>query len=251
MRDRIEQLIWESQDGEITPADREWLSARLAQDPAARAAAEAAANLAPKLEEIVREVDPPPELRWRIQAALASARREPRRRSIFGTVRALLLPPGTPRFAYLTAGLIGLVLGGAGAYLFSAARQQGPIPLQELYGTMRPLAAGGVELKLAGGAGALTLRRHGLVLEVEADLPVHSADEIRIRAAALRIVRFEAQPGGAARLGASAQEIFARELGSGHHLLILEVVDAGTAIEITVSARGQPLLQRELRLSEL
>ncbi len=251
MRDRVEELIWESRDGEISPEDREFLAARLAQDPAARAAAEAAASFAARLEAAVSEAQPPPELRLRIQAALASARREPRRSTLGEFVRNLLLPPRTPRLAYLSAALIGLVLGGAGTYLFHAARQHGPIPVQELYGTMGPRSAGGVNLELAGGAGVLTLRRQGSVLEVEADLPAHSLDEIQIRGAALHTRRFVAQPGSAARLQATEQEVAVRELGPGRHLLVLEFGDAGVPIELTVSGRGRLLLHRALRLADL
>jgi len=35
MRDRIEELIWENEDGEISGADRTLLAARLAQDASA------------------------------------------------------------------------------------------------------------------------------------------------------------------------------------------------------------------------
>ena len=255
MRNRIEELIWESQDGEIIPVDREWLATRLARDSAARRAAEAASGLAATLEQAAGEVLPPPELRLRIRTALASARREPRRSSILESVRSLLLPPSAPRLAYLAAGLIGLVLGGAGAYLIQATRQLGPIPVQELYGTMRPRATGGVDFELAGGAGTLTLRRQGAVLEIEAELAANlvaePADAIQIRGQALRARRFAAQPGGAARLEASEQDVVVRGLGPGRHLLVLELADSAEAIEISVSSRGRPLLSRELRLADL
>jgi hypothetical protein len=254
MRDRIEELIWESQDGEISAADQVQLAARLAQDPAARAAAESAASFAARLGEAGRVVPVPAELRPRIHAALAAARRAPRGGRLLASLRSLLAPPPTQRLAYLMAGFIGLLLGVGGSLLIRATDRLGPIPQQELYGTMRPRVAGGVDLVLGGGAGTLTLRRQGDLLDLEIGLVggrEPSADELQIRGDALRIRGLEAQAGGAARLEASPRTIVLSQLGSGRHRLILELADAAAPIEISILAGGRPLLRRQIRPVDL
>jgi hypothetical protein len=252
MRDRIEELIWERRDGQISPQDGEWLESRLAEDPGARAQAENAAFLSQLLEQDSAEVRPPPELRPRIQAALAGVRRG-RPSSMLASWREMLLLR-SPRFANLSVGLVGLlclIVGGAAVQLVHVVRGQGPIPEQEVYGTMRPSAAGGVDLELAAGAGRLSLRRVGSTLELEADLPALGPDEILIRGAALRTRSLASPASGGVRLEASEREVALHQLGTGRYRVALEVAEAEATLEITASAQGKPLLRRELRWSDL
>jgi hypothetical protein len=251
MRDRVEELIWQRRDGEISPQDGEWLEIRLAEDPAARAQAENAAVFARILEQDSAEVRPPPELRPRIQAALAGVRRGPS--SLLASLRELLLLR-SPRFANLSVGLVGLlclIVGGAAVQLVHVVRGQGPIPEQEVYGTMRPSAAGGIDLELAGGSGRLSLRRLSSTLEVEADLPASGPDEILIRGAVLRTRSLASPASGGVRLEAGERVVVLRQLGTGRYRVALEVADAEATLEITASAQGKLLLRRELRWSDL
>jgi hypothetical protein len=246
MRDRIEELIWESQDGEISGADRTLLAARLAQDASARAVAESAASLAARLTQAASPASVPPELSPRIHAAIAAARREPRRGTLLGSLRSLLSPPPQERLAYLVAGLIGLLVG-AGGTLLLRTEPLGPLPEQALYGTMRPSSGGGTDLVLGAGAGTLTLRRDGELLDLEIALAGDRADEVRIHGNALRIRGLEAQPGGSSLLTADGQTIILSHLSAGHHRLRLELADAAAPLEIAVSGEGRPLLRRQIR----
>jgi hypothetical protein len=253
-RDPMEELIWESRDGEISAADRTRLELHLAQHPEARTVAQSADLLATRLEAAGRPVPTPPELRPRIFAALAAARRDPRRGGLLETIRSLLTPPPVLRPAYLAAGLLGLVLGAGGFYLVESIGRLGPIPEHELYGTMRARTGGGIDVALAGGAGTLTLRRDGALLEIEAGLAggvPESADEIQLRGEGLRTRGFEPQAGGTPRLEASAQAVVLSRLDSGRHRLIVELSDPGAPVELLVFGRGRPILRREIRLADL
>ena len=249
MGDRIEELIWESQDGEISGEERARLAESLENDPAARSAAALAQTLSARLAEAGREEPVPPELRPRIQAALALARREPRRGSLLASLSRLLLPPAAPRLHYVTAALCGMLLGAAVVWFLQSERL-GPLPEPELYGTISTPAGGGVEIEIAEGAGILKLARNGPLLLAEAVLATDT-DELRIRGGGLAVRGFEALPGSAARLESSAQEIVVRQLGAGRHRLILELGDPGLAIELSVHGSGRLLLRREIRPADL
>jgi hypothetical protein len=253
-RDPLEELIWENRDGEISAADRTRLELHLEQHPEARAAAQAAERLATQLDEAGRPVPVPVELRPRIFAALAAARRETRGGGLLAALRKLLAPPAALRPAYLAVGLFGLVLGAGAFYLVESIGRLGPLPEQELYGTMRARAGGGVDVLLASGAGTLTLRRNGLVLEVEAGLVggiPESADELQLRGEGLRTRSLDPQAGVAPRLEASAQAVVLSHLGAGRFRLTVEVGDAEEPVELLVFGRGRPILQREIRLADL
>lgn len=247
MQDRIEELIWESQDGEISGADRTLLAARLAQDASARAVAESAASLAARLTQAASPTSVPPELSPRIHAAIAAARREPRRGTLLASLRSLLSPPPPQRLAYLVAGLIGLLVGAGGTLLWRAGEALGPLPEQALYGTMRPSSGGGTDLVLGAGAGTLTLRRDGDLLDLEIALAGDRADEVRIHGNALRIRGLEAQTGSSPVVTADAQTIVLSHLSAGRHRLRLELADAAAPLEIAVSGGGRPLLRRQIR----
>jgi hypothetical protein len=128
------------------------------------------------------------------------------------------------------------------------------VPEQELYGTMRPHAGAGVVLEIPGGAGTLTLRREGSRLEIEAGLvagQAGSADEIRLRGEGLAARLYEPEPASATRLEVGPREVVLARLDGGRHRLTVEVEDAGSPLELLVSARARPILQREFRLNDL
>jgi len=100
--ERLEALLWERIDGEITDADRAELEAHLAEHREARELEEELVFMARRLDEIA-EVEPPQELRPLIDDALAAAnppRHEPESRRIKGPTRPLrpVRPDNPPTF---------------------------------------------------------------------------------------------------------------------------------------------------------
>lgn len=205
MSERLRQALWERQDGELPADERRWLEDRLAADPRARREAERVSRLAARLEELP-EMEPPPELRARIEAALdraavgssASAdtfsagrgdgdeaavhagdrgdRVTPsRERSGSATSPGLLTSifggHWRPRLAWLAAGLV------LGAVAYHAARSLrepwSPGELEEVYGAILPPVEGTEEvldLPLSGDAGTLVVAGRKSLLRVELTL---------------------------------------------------------------------------------
>lgn len=173
--DRIEALLWARIDGTIEPEELAELEAHLAEGPEPREIERQITTIADGLDALDK-MQPPPELRERIDGALANANPPTAHRS--ETPRARSAPAWPARWLPLAASLlIGVTVG----YLLHPGAG-GSIDRGRVTGTMiAPPAEPGatqVEIHLDAGAGSLVASRDGaevmihVILETEIDLEI-------------------------------------------------------------------------------
>lgn len=252
MSDRLQELLWKRQDGELTAEEGRWLEERLARDPGARTEAERTAELREMLDAWPEE-EPPVDLRARIDSALArSSVRHARRDSGPGLLAALFGPPASLRWAYLAAGLL---IGAVGYHAVQTLT--GPWTaqdLEEVYGVMvRPAApeSAAFAVPLAAEAGRLGLWREGASLLLEATLTGPEPAELVIEGAGVRLGGLSHDPAapidvrhadGALRIGG---------LASGRLALVARLEDPSQRVAIGVARGGRSLGRAEVELEAL
>ena len=244
MNEDLERLAWQRIEGEISPADRESLERLEAADPELRGDIERIRVLSEVLARF-QEVTPPPELRTRIDRAVASSSPGWRRPApVFNVWR--------PRLAYLAAGLlVGAVV--ARLLLPVSDRQ---IDVDQLTGAMRAAPGqpiGGLQVELDGGRGTLSQWRDGNLLMTALDLSVEQAVDLVL----------EAEEGGvdllnAFHAGGTASELLVEEdrlvvhaEGAGRHVVSVMPQRKDTTVHVVVVSGGDVLASQQVMLHEL
>ena len=248
---RLEQLLWQRQDGEIAPADRAWLEAELARDPEAAAmAAEVAA-----VHQVLAEAEPvqtPAALGARIRSAVDAAS-PPRRwgwraRRAGGPTAAASFPTWQRGWVYLAAGI---VLGVGLSLVVRRGPDLDPADLAGSAGWSRSEEVAGQTLALAADRGSLAVGRRGgtLVLRLEwlgpgpAELALSGGGGLTVR---------DPEPPTASILRELGPAVWVLVLPE-PALLTLEATPADPAlpIEIEVRADGRSWARHTVRLGEL
>jgi len=245
----IEELLWQRVDGEL-PADRAVeLAARLSADPEARqtaAGVEATARLLAGLS----LVEPPAELRSRIDAALAGAGRpvvplrRPARR--LGWWRAAPLPS---RLAYVAAGV---VLGVAiGVFVEIRRSPTGEVDVRDLTGAMVP-TKGSAVWPLDRGAGTLAAARLDGLLSLELTLTGAAPATFSLTGGGgLDLVHLAAPGGTPVAVEAAGGALTSPPLAAGRYRIEVRPAHPEAPIEMTVESGGSTVLRRTLRLADL
>jgi hypothetical protein len=244
-RDELERLLWEHVDGALDAAGERHLARALAEHPEAGELA-ADVDALDRLLGAPAEVEPPPELRARIDRALASARpptRAPGAIPVAGRA-------GTAWRQRLVSAAAGLVLGVVGTLLL-LPNGSPMVQDRSVSGTMVSPAPGrDLELVLEGGAGTLTVLREAdrltLVLELDTAHEVEmtlSSDGPQPR---IRSMLHDSAP---ATVFVHDGGIELVTPGRGRHVLNLDLPD-DSSIRIVVSAGCEVLLDRALSLAD-
>lgn len=255
--ERLDELLWERIDQVIRPEDAAELREHLEGSPEARAHErrldEFVATLA-----TVHEVEPPPALRRRIDAALAAKRLSSPPRwgaaSWAEALRELWSPKPLLRYALLAgAFLIGaisyhLVAGGDGSSRLDPAKLYGSTGIAR-----QESPAGAWTLELPEERGWVALHRRGSLLVLDMALAVEGHGEVKLHfpEAGFHLETLEHFGAPPSRLQATADAVDLQLMGPSRCTLVTEVGDPAQQVEIRISAGDEQPLQSKLRLDDL
>jgi hypothetical protein len=252
---RLEQLLWERQDGEIAPADRAWLEAELARDPEAAAMAGEVSALYQSLEQAA-PVEAPAELGERIRAALHGARAPQGRswRSRGERPRLLAFRPAHSSaptwrrgWAYLAAGI---VLGVGLSLIIRKGPDLETGDLAAAAGSSVESEVAGEPIPLAGGRGTLAVGRRGGELTLRLDWTASEPAELAVSGGGgLRVRSFE-PPAGATLRELEGSVWILRLAGPGSAVLEVTPLDPAAPVEIDLRAQGSSWARRSVRLGD-
>ena len=237
--ERLDQLLWELIDGEISDQDHLILREYLVGRPEAEERRREFVALATKLGSQER-VEPPAELRERINAALDAM---PAPVSEAPPVVVRMPPPTAPtwpmRASYLAAGLL---LGVGLTFLIVTGSGQ-DLDQSKLYGTVQLPLEDAVTVDLEADAGTLVFDRSGTRQTLDLDLRRHGAVVMELESQS-GVIQLEAlEQGGSTGLEASTKGSRLRLTMHGPASLRLtaDVGDKNASLLITITAEDPVL----------
>jgi anti-sigma factor RsiW len=249
---RLEELLWQRQDGEIAPADRAWLEAELARDPEAAAmAAEVTA-----VHQVLAEAGPvhlPAELGGRIRSAVDAAsppgRWGWRARRAGGPSGAASFPTWQRGWAYLAAGI---ALGVGLSLVVRRGPDLDPAELAGSAGWSRSEEVAAQEaMALAEGRGSLAVGRSGGTLVVRLEWTGPGAAELALSGGGGLTVGAPEPPAGATLRELGPAVWVLRLPGPARVTLKAAPADPAQPVEIEVRAEGRSWARRSVRLEDL
>jgi ferric-dicitrate binding protein FerR (iron transport regulator) len=235
--DDLQRLAWQRIDGTITTEDRERLEEAMVADPEARRRFDELCRLSDELA-LAEQVEPPAELRPRIDRALLNASPSWRRQSAIAT-----LPKR--RLLYAAAGLVlGVVVG---RLLIPAPPIEGP----RATGAMVPLVERSVDalaIELGDGAGTVALSAAGSRWTAEVALHRDAEVELVLSAETGRLeVRSTASQGTVrAEAVEDGDRLVLRSAGIGRTVTTFDSGSDAAALQLVVRSGEQVLVQRTL-----
>jgi len=244
MNEDLERLAWKRIDDEISPSDRERLEQLEASDPELRGDIERLRALSDALARF-REVTPPPELRTRIDRAVASSSPGWRR-------PAPVVNVWRPRLAYLAAGLlVGAVV--ARLLLPVSDRQ---VDVDQLTGAMRAApsqATGGLQVELDGDRGTLSQWRDGNLLMTALDLSMEQPVDLVLEAeeGGLDLLNAVHSGGSVSELLVEVDRLVMHTEGTGRHVVSVMPRREDSAVLVVVISGGDVLASQRVTLHEL
>jgi hypothetical protein len=244
--DRLEGLLWARVDGTIEPEELAELEAHLAEHPEPREIERHITTIAEELGRLER-VQPPPELRGRIDSALANATPPAARTDHPATTPHTRLAPAWPvRLLPLAASLL---IGVTAGYLLHPGTG-GSIDRSQATGAMLTPSAqsgvGPVEIHLDAGAGSVSASRAGanvvinVMLTTEIDLGVSLAGA----GGPVRFESLSSTEGAVTEVTTEQGWIVVRTNGPGNVTLSISAIDADDVLRLQVSANGIPTEER-------
>lgn len=244
--EEFERLAWQRIDGVISPADQRQLDEYLESYPDARVELEELVKLADLLGGL-EERESPPQLRSRIDRALAVAtphwRRPPAKEIASGWPSVW-----RPRFVFMAAGLV------LGVVVASVLHTGPMVEPRRVAGAMHlsPTAMT-TELELAEETGSLGLRRDGALLTAELVLVEDRSAELVLDADTedlqLRIASHETS--AKTELADEAGRIVLRAGGAGRYLLTVISGEIPTSYRVVITSRGSVLLDHRLESGQI
>jgi len=235
--DRIEALLWARIDGTIKPEELAELEAHLAEHPDQREIERHISTIAEELDNL-GQVQPPPELRERIDGALAIATSPAARPT--ASSRTHSAPPWPTRWLPLAASL---VIGVAVGYLLhpdtGRSIDRSGVTGSMLTPTTQAVAAP-VEIQLEDGAGHVVASRAGadvvvdvtLTTEIDLGVTLASAD------GPVRFTGLDSTNATATEITTEQGWVVIRTRGPGTVTLSASVSDAEEPLRLQVSADG-------------
>jgi len=241
--DRLEALLWARIDGTIGPEELAELETHLAEHPEPREIERQITTIAEELDGL-ETVQPPRELRRRIDGALATANPPSAHPAEAPPTRSM--PAWPLRWLPLAASLlIGVTVG----YLLHPGTG-GSIDRSGVTGSMltptNQSEAAPVEIHLEAGAGSVSASRAGadvsihVILETEIDLGVTlTGAEGLVHFASLNTTN-----GSATEVTTEQGWVSARTIGPGSLIVAASAADADDILRLQVSIDGIPIEER-------
>jgi hypothetical protein len=251
--ERLERLLWANLDGELDAQELAELQAYVAGDPDAQELERELAWLSLRFD-AVPVLAAPPELRPRIERALATLERAqaPVSPAAAGNRRSLLdvftRPGWLPQLAFAAAGLL------AGLALYPILAGQGrELDPGQFYGAMgSEVSAAGPALRLELPEGSLALRRRGVVLFAELELRGDGETELHLAFAAGTLeLEAQSQTGSGSRLEVGADSLGLWPAGAGRYQLQVDAEAAVLPLEVVVKRRGETVVSRQLAWGDI
>ncbi len=244
--DRLEGLLWARIDGTIEPEELAELEAHLAKHPEPREIERQITTIADELDGL-EKVQPPPELRGRIDSALANATPPAARTDHPATTPRIRSAPAWPaRWLPLAASLL---IGMTAGYLLHPGTG-GSIDQSNVTGTMvtppvRP-EAGRVEIQLDDGAGRVVASRDRADVVVEVTLTTEIDVGITLEGAAgpVHFTGLNSTNTSATEVSTEHGWVVVLTHGPGIVTLSVSAIDADDVLRLQVSADGIPTEER-------
>lgn len=230
---KTEQLMWQDIDGTITADGRRRLAAFFEAHPAERARYDELVALSQVLNGVA-DIDAPPELRDRIEAALPHRPAWARPKiSIRRTFSEIFRLPWPARFVYTAAA--GFALGLISYHIVNyTGISNRPLDISKIYGTMNTSGdaqrVGTLEIAAGGVTGTMTYHRNESLIVAEFELS--SEDEVELQ---LEYAGNSTQFGGISeadspesRVAVDDDKISLTNRGNGKFLCLMQLQDEGT-----------------------
>lgn len=241
--DRLEALLWARIDGTIEPDDLAGLEAHLAEHPEPREIERQITTIAEELDGLGK-VQPPSELRGRIEGALANANSPAAHPSATPPTRSR--PAWPARWLPLAASLlIGVTVG----YLLHPGTG-GSIDHSEVTGTMLTPTdqseAAPVEIHLEAGAGSVTASRSGLDVVIDVTLTTEIDLEVTLAGAEgpVHFAGLNTTNGSATEVTTEQGRVSVRTIGPGALILAASAANADDILRLQLSIDGIPIEER-------
>jgi len=241
--DRLEALLWARIDGTIKPDDLEGLEVHLAEHPEQREIERQITTIAEELGGLDR-VKPPPELRGRIDGALADANPPTAHPAAIPHTRST--PAWPARWLPLAASLlIGVTVG----YLLHPGTG-GSIDQSGVTGTMltptNQSEAAPVEIHLEAGAGSISANRSGLDVVIDVTLTTEIDIEITVAGAEgpVHFAGLNITNGSATEVTTEQGWVSVRAIGPGALILAASAADVDEILRLQISIDGIPIEER-------
>ena len=241
--DRIEALLWAQIDGTIEPRELAELEAHLAEHPQPREIERQITAIAEGLDNL-RQVQPPPELRERIDGALANA--SPPTAHSTSTHQTNSAPVWSARWLPLAASL---VIGVAVGYLLhpdtGVSIDRTGVTGSMLTPAAQPEAAP-VEIRLDAGAGSVSASRSGADVVVDVTLTTEIDLGVTLASAGgtVRFAGLNSSNASATEVTTEQGWVVIRTRGPGTVTLSVSASDADDPLRLQVSANGVPAEER-------
>ena len=239
--EEFERLAWQGIDGVISPADQRQLDDYLESYPDGRVELEELVKLADLLGGL-EEQESPPQLRSRIDRALAVAtpdwRRQPAKE-----IASDWLSVWRPRFVFMAAGLV------LGVVVASVLHTGPMVEPRRVAGAMHLTSTGmTTEFELAGETGSLGLRRDGALLTAELVLVEDRSVELVLDADTedLRLRIASHDTNAKTELAEEAGQIVLRAGGAGRYLMTASSDELPASYRVVITSRGSVLLDHRL-----
>jgi len=241
--DRLEALLWARIDGTIEADELAELDAHLAEQPEPREIERQITTIVEELDGL-EEVQPPPELRGRIDGALANANPPTAHSSATPPTRSR--PAWTARWLPLAASLlIGVTVG----YLLHPGTG-GSINHSGVTGTMLTPTdqweAAPVEIHLEAGAGSVSVSRVGADVVIDVTLTTEIDLEVTLAGAEgpVHFAGLNTTNGSATEVATEQGWVSVRTIGPGALILAASAAEADDILRLQVSIDGIPIEER-------
>ncbi len=241
--DRLETLLWARIDGTIGPEELTELEAHLAEIPEPREIERQIKTIAEELDGL-EKVQPPPELRGRIDGALANANPPTAHPSPTPPTRSR--PAWPARWLPLAASLlIGVTVG----YLLHPGTG-GSIDHSGVTGTMLTPTdqseTAPVEIHLEAGAGSVSASRAGADVVIDVTLTTEIDLEVTLAGAegSVHFAGLTTTNGSATEVTTEQRWVSARTIGPGSLTLAVSAANADDILRLQVSIDGIPIEER-------
>ena len=241
--DRLEALLWARIDGTIEPDELAELDAHLAEQPEPREIERQITTIAEELDGL-DTVQPPSELRGRIDGALANANPPTAHSSATPPTRSR--PAWTARWLPLAASLL---IGVAVGYLMHPGTSRS-IDQSRATGTMiTPPAQPGaapVEIQLVAGAGTVFASRAGadVVIDVMMTAEINLGVTLAGAGGPVRFAGLNSTNASATEVSTEHGRVVVQTHGPGTVRLSVSAIDADDMLRLQVSANGIPMEER-------
>lgn len=236
-KDRLEALLWARVDGTIDPEELAEIEAHLAENSELREVEHEITTIAKELDSL-EKVQPPSELRARIESALALA--TPPISHQAASLLARPVPSWQSRWLPLASSL---VIGVAIGYLLHPGASS-LIDQSEVTGTMlapsAQVVSGSVEIRLDAGAGSIVASRDraDVVVEMVLTTEIDVAVTLGSAAGPVRLESFLSSNASATEVTSHNEWVVVRTVGPGTATVSVNTIDAAEPLRLQVSSGG-------------